>query len=426
VAGFVLWAFSNRLAKNFPANFMACSARVRVRSTYTRADGTNQVYLQLIIQRVVKWLPLDLHWPAKHFDEAAGKALPRRRGDKEADDLNLQAGQELARVNRIFVDWRLREQELTMPEFLKAFSSKLNRGNFCDYFETKLSERWSSGEITDLSYKTQRATLRKVQEFNPTLPFSNLKPGQFAKKFDLWLEKVKGSSANTRWARHKDVKTYLHLAEKDNIRFDCPYEDFKVSKVAGKWLAAQPREIELLNTYYDTLPLGTTRRRYLRRWLFGVATGLRLSDQRRAKRDWLLDTTLVFLMHKGRRKGKLVKLPLGRRALALIQDALREGDGQQGNIFIDASGQKSNDAMEAIRQELGIKSRLHNHVGRESFATLYLENGGSLEVLKEYLAHSFIETTMKYVHVSDARKRRDLGMVDAIFERTTDEARVRQ
>jgi site-specific recombinase XerD len=72
-----------------------------------------------------------------------------------------------------------------------------------------------------------------------------------------------------------------------------------------------------------------------------------------------------------------------------------------------------------IRQELGIRSRPHNHVGRESFATLYLENGGSLEVLKEYLAHSFMETTMKfvYVHVSNARKRRDLNMMGAIFER---------
>ena len=52
--------------------------------------------------------------------------------------------------------------------------------------------------------------------------------------------------------------------------------------------------------------------------------------------------------------------------------------------------------MEEIRQELGIKSKLHNHVGRESLTTLYLENGGNLEVLEEYLAHSFIETTMKW------------------------------
>jgi site-specific recombinase XerD len=395
---------------------MACSAKIRVRSNYTRADGTSQVHLQVIIARKPKWLPLDLHWPAKFFDQASGKALPRRRGDKEADDLNLQAGQELSRATNIFVEWRLRGQNLTMEEFLKDFNSKLNRGNFCDYYSTKLEERHRTEEISELSYKAQRATLRKLQEFCPELPFTNLKAQSFAKRFDLWLEKKKNCNPNTRWARHKDVKTYLHLAEKDNIRFDSPYEDFKVRKVAGHWTAALPREIELLDTYYHTLPLGSTRRRYLRRWLFGVATGLRLSDQQRAKRDWLLDDMLVFLMHKGRRKGKLVKIPLGNRALSLIQDALRERDGEAGNIFIDVSGQKSNEAMEAIRQELGIKSRLHNHVGRESFATLYLENGGSLEVLKEYLAHSFIETTMKYVHVSDARKRRDLSMVDAIFD----------
>jgi len=396
---------------------MACSAKIRVRSTYTRADGTSQVHLQIIIARQPKWLPLDLHWPAKFFDQAAGQALPRRRGDKEADDVNLQAGQELSRATNIFVEWRLRGQELTMADFLKEFNSKLSRGNFCDYFQTKLDERHRTEEISELSYKAQLATLRKVREFCPELPFANMKATSFAKRFDLWLEKKKQCNANTRWARHKDVKTYLHLAQKDNIRFDWPYEDYKVRKVAGHWVAALPREIELLDTYYHTLPLGSARRRYLRRWLFGVATGLRLSDQQRAQRDWLVDDLLVFLMHKGRRKGKLVKLPLGKRAMSLVEDALRERDGDDGHLFTKATGQKSNEAMAEIRQELGIKSRLHNHVGRESFATLYLENGGSLEVLKEYLAHSYIETTMKYVHVSDARKRRDLSMVDAIFER---------
>lgn len=332
---------------------MACSARLRVRASYVRADGTSQVYLQIIINRALKWLPLDLYWPAKHFDNSGtGEALPRRRGDKELADLNLQAGQELARANNIFVEWRLRNQDLTLDEFLKEFNSKLNRGNFCDYYHQKLEERYRSEEISDLSYKAQRATLRKLLEFSRELPFANLKAQGFAKKFDLWLEKKKGSSANTRWSRHKDVKTYLHLAQKDSIRFDWPYEDYKVGKVAGKWVAAQPREIELLNTYYDTLPPGSLRRRYLRRWLFGVATGLRLSDQRAAKREWLIENLLVFLMHKGRRKGKLVRLPLGQRAMELIQDALRERDGENGHIFLDATGQKSNEWMEGIRQEL--------------------------------------------------------------------------
>jgi hypothetical protein len=154
---------------------MACSARIRVRTSYTRADGTNQVHLQVIIARQPKWLPLDLHWPAKFFDQVAGKALPRKRGDKEADDLNLQAGQELSRATNIFVEWRLRGQDLTLDEFLKDFNSKLNRGSFCDYFASKLEERYSSEEISELSYKAQRATLRKLVEFSPTLPFANMK-----------------------------------------------------------------------------------------------------------------------------------------------------------------------------------------------------------------------------------------------------------
>ena len=53
----------------------------------------------------------------------------------------------------------------------------------------------------------------------------------------------------------------------------------------GKWTAAAPREIDLLDACYDTLAGGSARRRHLRRWLFGVATGLRVSNQRRAQLD---------------------------------------------------------------------------------------------------------------------------------------------
>jgi hypothetical protein len=78
--GFLLWPFSNRFAKKI----MACSARVRVRTNYARTDGTSQVYLQLIINREVKWLPLELHWPLSYFDQAAGLATPQKARDKNA------------------------------------------------------------------------------------------------------------------------------------------------------------------------------------------------------------------------------------------------------------------------------------------------------------------------------------------------------
>ena len=84
-----------------------------------------------------------------------------------------------------------------------------------------------------------------------------------------------------------------------------------MGKVKGKWVAAHQREIELLDTYYSTLEPGTLRRRYLRRWLFGVVSGLRLSDQRAARRDWLVESTLVFRMCKGQHQEKQLTLPVG-------------------------------------------------------------------------------------------------------------------
>ncbi|RZK33507.1 MAG: hypothetical protein EOO57_13055 [Hymenobacter sp.] len=82
---------------------MSCSTRLRLCDDYTRVDGS-MLHLLVIIHRQKKCIPLELHWPAKYFNKESGQALPRRRGDREADDLNLQAGQKLARANNIFVE----------------------------------------------------------------------------------------------------------------------------------------------------------------------------------------------------------------------------------------------------------------------------------------------------------------------------------
>ena len=108
---------------------MTCAARIRVRTSYTCANGTSQGRLLVIISSQPKWLPLNLHWLAQSFDQTTGTALPRRRGDKDAADSNLQAGQELARATSIFAEWHLRGQDLTMADFLKDFHFMRSCGN---------------------------------------------------------------------------------------------------------------------------------------------------------------------------------------------------------------------------------------------------------------------------------------------------------
>jgi site-specific recombinase XerD len=75
-----------------------------------------------------------------------------------------------------------------------------------------------------------------------------------------------------------------------------------------------------------------------------------------------------------------------------------------GPIFHTYADPVTNRLLKEVAIKCGIKKRLTFHISRHTFGTLFLERGGRVEVLKELMGHSDIDTTMVYVHMSDKRK----------------------
>lgn len=103
-------------------------------------------------------------------------------------------------------------------------------------------------------------------------------------------------------------------------------------------------------------------------------------------------------------------LPLTRQALVYLADA-REEEGQTG--FCNYTDQYENRVLTAIGLQLGIETHLHHHVGRETFATNFINRGGQVAVLQKLLNHVNIRDTMKYVHIDDAMKCDAIKALDA-------------
>jgi len=277
------------------------------------------------------------------------------------------------------------------------------------YFYHKIIERHRKKKISNNTRKNHLSTWRALKAFRAEIPFNTLGL-DFADDFKAYLDK-RIKSLNGRWARHKDVKTYLAIARREKIKFEHPYQDFANQSEPGKWRPLKPDELRKLEAYYTLCAPGTPQRRILCKFLFSCKCGLRLGDLKNIGNSKLDGNRLTFEMQKGWNKRlQTTMLPLTRQALAYLSDA-EEEEGQPG--FRDYSDQYSNRALTAIGLQLGIETKLHHHVGRETFATNFTRLGGPVQVLQKLLNHSKIATTMKYVHVDDNMKCEAIATLDA-------------
>jgi integrase len=412
---------------------MGYSAKVVLRRP-ARKDGTCQVRLIVILDGRSVPVPLKVAWPPALFDEENGRCLAslpvKERGPeyaaqlavataaaggpaglaKLASDYNLIIGQALGKANGIFVEARLSSQVLTADRFLQDYNTEGSKTDFVSYFYNKIIERHRKNKISDNTRRNHISTYRELKRFREVIPFHTLNV-DFADDFKLHLDKhIK--SLNTRWARHKDIKTYLAIARREKIKFENPYADFVNQTEPGKWRPLPPDELRRLEAYYVLCAPGTPQRQILCKFLFSCKSGLRLGDLKNIGNAQLEGNRLTFEMQKGWSKSlQATMLPLTRQALGYLADAQEEEDGAG---FRDYADQYENRALTAIGVQLGIETKLHHHVGRETFATNFIRIGGRAEILQKLLGHKKISTTMKYVHVDDEMKRAAIAQLDAL------------
>jgi integrase/recombinase XerD len=224
----------------------------------------------------------------------------------------------------------------------------------------------------------------------------------------LWDEKERGLKATSLFRKVEALKSFFAYQAIEGRLPENPAENLRgprTPKRLPKYLSKQDA-LRLL-----AAPDGTSyedvRERALLELLY--AAGLRVSELLGLKPESVnLQEGWVRVLGKGS-KERLV--PVHPRALSAIKVYLQEREKRfkapDAELFLGRSGHKLSRqqfwrVLRALGERAGLRTPLHPHLLRHTFATHMLEGGADLRSVQEMLGHADLSTTQIYTHLDSA------------------------
>ena len=141
-----------------------------------------------------------------------------------------------------------------------------------------------------------------------------------------------------------------------------------------------------------------------------VGTGLRLSEVLGLRREDL-DLHLGHVLVRDGKGGRPRVVPLDSVLVLALTDYLQQRRVDSPWLFCAKDGRqltrrRAHRALRQLGKRAGLTGvRVSPHTLRHTFATVFLEQGGNLESLRQFLGHSTLAITSAYLHLSVGASR---------------------
>ena len=217
---------------------------------------------------------------------------------------------------------------------------------------------------------------------------------------------LKSTSVNT---HIRAVKAFYNFLIDEELIGDCSRKLKLIRQSKEEIIPLTDDEISRLLCCFDTSDVLQLRNKCF--VLLMLDCGLRRSELTRLKvSDVNLKDNFLLVNGKG---NKQRFVPMGATTARFLKDyddlVKDKRSGKSSAPFLlDRFGNGiDNNVIKMVFQDLKEQSgiqRLHPHLLRHTFATLYLVDGGDLEMLRCILGHSSISITQIYLHLSNNYK----------------------
>jgi integrase len=199
-----------------------------------------------------------------------------------------------------------------------------------------------------------------------------------------------------------------------------PFDDFKSSFDKSFKTPLSILEVNAIREkYFENIKLDKARDLMV----VGMFTGLAYSDIQSATTDMLsIDKDGNYWIDRGRTKtNELSLVPIWEPVLDIIEK-YKNRLSDTNRLFPKLSNQKSNDYNREVALHCGITKKVTTHVMRHTFATFYLNNGGTLDVLARILGHSSTNSTRIYAkHNKKAISKESDIVMKSVFNKNAEE-----
>lgn len=391
-------------ASKTPQKFFA-SVKAIISSSYENKAGLRKIYLQVFINTKKVMLPVDI--AIKEADWDAVKCC-MRRGAERAADINLMIEKARSVIADIMIKYNLEGKQIT-PNMLKAeYKNPTRMVDFYTWVETEISRRVELASSTQIMH---RSIINKMKSFRKKLYFSEI-DSEFAAEYHRYLKKI-GNDKETVHKNIKTVKAYINRAIRNGIMSVNPFVGYKVPRSQSNREALSEDQLSVILNHYRAGRFYKRQEKAVKFLLFSCFTGLRISDILALKWEDVLHDTIIIRPKKTQNvNSKLIKVPLSKIALD-IAESEKNRFKVKGYIFDRMTSQTINKTLKEIADLCGFDINLSMHVGRHTFATIFLKyNPGDIATLKELLGHARIQETMVYVHVTEDTKRERIQFME--------------
>ncbi len=260
------------------------------------------------------------------------------------------------------------------------------------------------------TYRVNDVDIKKVDN-SFILGFDNYLCSIITKKYKKPLSKTTINKT------HGFFRTVLNQAYDEEYTRAKPYKRFKLKRVDSIIRYLTIDELTRLENLDLSAYPKLERARDI--FVFTVYTGLRYGDNQRITMDNLKEVNgnLFYFLDAQEKTQNPVENPIYPKAQELIDKYSDSAERLIENRIMPKMGNTTmNKRIKIVAQKAGIKQNLYHHMARHTCATtILLENGVSLEMVKEFLGHKDIRSTMVYAKVTNTSKIKSMEKVKMIL-----------